>query len=147
MCHFCVLSAFQKIFLNFFPVLYKDFCPDFRNFESMQAGRNEITQAKLQSSSSVDYKLHDCDRHGLGSKPTRDILLCLRKKIYGTFPCLVFLEISIICLNFNHISIKPKKNNKKLQADSDVLVYSEAGRVNCLPYVLAPLSLSCELGG
>ena len=24
-CHFCVFSAFEKIFLNFFPVLYIDY--------------------------------------------------------------------------------------------------------------------------
>ena len=43
-------------------------------------------------------------------------------------------------LNYNHISIK-------LQADSNILASPEAGRGNCLPYVLAPPSISCELGG
>ena len=40
-------------------------------------------------------------------------------------------------LNYSHISIK-------LQADSNIL---EAGRGNCLPYVLAPPSLYRESGG
>ena len=43
-------------------------------------------------------------------------------------------------LNYSHISIK-------LQADSNILASPEAGRGNCLPYVLAPPSLSCESGG
>ena len=43
-------------------------------------------------------------------------------------------------LNYIHISIK-------LQAESNILASPEAGRGNCLPYVLAPLSLSCESGG
>ena len=36
-------------------------------------------------------------------------------------------------LNYSNISIK-------LQADSNILVSPEAGRDNCLPYVLAPPS-------
>ena len=42
-------------------------------------------------------------------------------------------------LNYSQISIK-------LQADSNILASREAGRGNCLPYVLAPPSLSCESG-
>ena len=42
-------------------------------------------------------------------------------------------------LSYSHISIK-------LQADSNSLAFSEAGRGNCLTYVLAPPSLSCESG-
>ena len=40
-------------------------------------------------------------------------------------------------LNFIHISIK-------FQADSNILASPEAGRGNCLPYVLAPPSLFYE---
>ena len=43
-------------------------------------------------------------------------------------------------LNYSHISIK-------LQVDSNILASPEAGWSNCLPYVLAPPSLSCESGG
>ena len=43
-------------------------------------------------------------------------------------------------LNYSHISIK-------LQADSNILASPEAGRGNCLPFVLAPLLLSCESKG
>ena len=43
-------------------------------------------------------------------------------------------------LNYSNISIK-------LQADSNILASLEAGPGNCLPYVLAPPSLSCESGG
>ena len=42
-------------------------------------------------------------------------------------------------LNFKHISIK-------LQADSNILASLEVGQGNCLPYVLEPPLLSCELG-
>ena len=71
---------------------------------------------------------------GLGSKPTRAIPLCpWERHFYGTFPRKAIL-------NFSHISIK-------LQADSNILVSPEAGRGNCLPYVLAPPSLSCKSGG
>ena len=66
----------------------------------------------------------DCDPHGLGSKPTRSILLCPWKR-----------RFTAIVLNFSHISIK-------LQADSNMLASPEAGRDNCLPYALGPLSLS-----
>ena len=43
-------------------------------------------------------------------------------------------------LNDSHIS-------NKLQADSNILAFPRAGRDNCLPTVLAPVSLSCESGG
>ena len=38
-------------------------------------------------------------------------------------------------LNFNHISIKLKKQNKKIQPDSNILVSPEADRGNCLPCI------------
>ena len=43
-------------------------------------------------------------------------------------------------LNYNNISIN-------LKADSNILASPEAGRGNCLPYVLAPPSLSRKSGG
>ena len=43
-------------------------------------------------------------------------------------------------LDFSYIFIK-------LQADSNILPSPEADRGNCLPYVLAPPSVSCESGG
>ena len=50
----------------------------------------------------------------------------LGKTLHGTFPAWwSWQEV----LNFNHISIK-------LQADSNILASPEAGRGNCLPYVL-----------
>ena len=65
------------------------------------------------------------------------IVVSLGKTLYGNFPCLVSWRA---VLNYNHISIK-------LQADSNILASPEAGWGNCLPYVLAPPSLSCESGG
>ena len=44
-------------------------------------------------------------------------------------------------------AVSPNDTSIKLQADSNILVSPEAGRDNCLPYVLAPPSLSCESGG
>ena len=75
------------------------------------------------------------DQYGLGSKPTRAILLCPWERHFKAHsPAWWFWQA---VLNYIHIFIK-------LQADSNILVSPEAGRGNCLPYVLAPLSLSCE---
>ena len=71
------------------------------------------------------------DQHGLGSKPTRAILFCPWER---HFTALFWQAV----LNYSNISIK-------LQADSNILASPEAGRGNCLPYVLAPPSLSCKL--
>ena len=73
------------------------------------------------------------DQHGLGSKAARAILLCPWEKHFTAWWSWQAV------LNYSHISIK-------LQADSNILVSPEAGRGNCLPYVLAPPSLSCESG-
>ena len=76
--------------------------------------------------------------HGISSKPTRAILLCPWKRHFtALFPAWWSWQA---VLNLNHISIK-------LQADSNILACPEAGRGNCLPYVLAPPSLSCKSGG
>ena len=68
---------------------------------------------------------------------SRHSIVSLGKPLCCNFPCFVVLASSS---NFSHIFIK-------LQADSDILASPEAGRGNCLPYVLAPPSLSCESGG
>ena len=77
------------------------------------------------------------DQLGLGSKPTRTILRCLWER-YFTALSLAWLSWQAV-LNYSHISIN-------LQADSNILASLEAGRGNCLPYVFAPPSLSCESG-
>ena len=78
------------------------------------------------------------NQHGLGSKPTRAILLCSWQRHFTALSCAWWFWQAV--LNFNHISIK-------LQADSNILASPEAGRGNCLPYVLAPPTLSCKPGG
>ena len=78
------------------------------------------------------------DQPGLSSKPTRVVLLCPWEKHFTAIsPGWWSWQAA---LNHSHISIK-------LQADSNILVSPEADRGNCLPYVLAPPSLSCESGG
>ena len=78
------------------------------------------------------------DEHGLGSKPTRAILLCPWERHFTVLsPAWCSWQA---VLNYSHISIK-------LQADSNIWASPEANRGNCLPYVLAPPLLSCESGG
>ena len=78
------------------------------------------------------------DQHGLGSKPIHAILLCpWERHLTALSPAWWSWQA---VLNYSHISIK-------LQADNNILASPEAGRGNCLPYVLAPPSLSCESGG
>ena len=69
----------------------------------------------------------DCDRRGLGSKPTRAILLCPWKRHFLALSPAWWSWQAV--LNYSHISIK-------LQADSNILASPEAGRGNCPPYVL-----------
>ena len=77
------------------------------------------------------------DQNGLVSKPTCALLLCpWERDVTAHSP--VWWSWQAV-LNFNLISIK-------LQADSSILASPEAGRGNRLPYLLAPPSLSCELG-
>ena len=78
------------------------------------------------------------DQQGLGSKPTCAILLYPWERQF-TAHSPAWRSWKAV-LNYSHISIK-------LQADSNILASPEAGRGNCLPYVLAPPSLSCESGG
>ena len=78
------------------------------------------------------------DQHGLGSKPTRSILLCPWERHFTALSPAWWSWQAV--LNYSHVSIK-------LQADSNILVSPEAGQGNCLPYVLAPPSLSCDSEG
>ena len=78
------------------------------------------------------------DQHSLGSKPTRAILLCPWERHFTALSPAWWSWQAV--LNYNHISIE-------LQADSNILASPEAGQGNCLPYVMAPPSLSCESGG
>ena len=75
------------------------------------------------------------NQHGLGSYPTRAILLCPWKRHFTALSPAWWSWQAV--LNHSHISIN-------LQADSNILVSPEAGRGNCLPYVLAPPSLSAS---
>ena len=78
------------------------------------------------------------DQHGLGSKPTHATLFCPWERHFRALSRAWWFWQAI--LNYSHISVK-------LQSDGNILVSPEAGRGNCLPYVLAPPSLSCESGG
>ena len=78
-------------------------------------------------------KRHAHNQHGLGSKPTRAILLCpWERHITALSPAWWSWQA---VLNFSHIY-------SKLQADSNILALR-----NCLPLVLVPPSLSCESRG
>ena len=78
------------------------------------------------------------DQHGFSSKSKQAMLLCPWERHFTALSPAWWPWQAV--LNFNHISIK-------LQADSNILASPEAGRGNCLSYVLAPPSLSCESGG
>ena len=79
-------------------------------------------------------------------------VVSLGRTLYGVFLFFVVLassskllaisdiRCSNIPINYSHVFIK-------IQADSNTLVSPEVGRGNCLPYVLAPPSLSCKSGG
>ena len=85
----------------------------------------------------------DCDQHDLNSKPTCAILLFPgEKQFMALYPAWWSWQAA---LNFSHISIKLKNQNKKFQVDSSILASLEARQGNCLPYVLASSLLSCEL--
>ena len=78
------------------------------------------------------------DQSNLGSKPTRAILLRIWERHFtALFSAWWSLQAA---LNYNHIS------TMKLQEDSNIWASQETGWGNCLPYVLAPPSLSCESG-
>ena len=78
------------------------------------------------------------NQHGLGLKPTRAILLCPWKRHFTALSPAWWSWQAL--LNTNYISIK-------LQGHSNISASPEAGQGDCLPYVLAPPSLSCGSRG
>ena len=62
------------------------------------------------------------DQHGLGSKPTRAILLCPLERHFTAYSPAWWSWQAV--LYYSHISIK-------LQADSNILVSPRTGRGNC----------------
>ena len=78
------------------------------------------------------------DQHDFGSKPTCAILLCPWERHFMALSPTWWSWQAV--LNYSNISTK-------LLADGNILASSEAGRGNCLLYILAPPSLSCESGG
>ena len=83
-----------------------------------------------------------CNQHGLGSKPTRAILLCLQEKRFTALS-----PAWQAVLNFSHTSLKILKNqNKNLNRTAIVLESPEVDGGNCLRNVLPPPSLSCKSG-
>ena len=73
------------------------------------------------------------DQHDIGSKPTRAILLCPWERHFTAHSPACWLWQAVP--NYSHISIK-------LLANRNILASLEAGRGNCLPYVLAPPSMT-----
>ena len=74
-------------------------------------------------------KRRDYDRNALGSKPNRAILLCPKEShITSLSPAWRSWQA---VLNFNHISREVKNQNKKFQADRNILASPEADKVNC----------------
>ena len=71
-------------------------------------------------------KCQDHNQHGLGSKPTRAILLCPWERH--------FMALSMLDGLGKQIEIKVI-SPLKFQADSNILAFLEAGQGNCLPYV------------
>ena len=71
-------------------------------------------------------KCRTCDQHGLGSKPTRTILLCPSERNFTAIFSDWWSWQAV--LNFSKIAIK-------LQANSKVVVSPEAGWGNCLLYL------------
>ena len=67
----------------------------------------------------------DCDRHSLGLKSTRAILLFRWKRYFTELSPAWWSWQAVLNLHVNHISIK-------LQADSNILASPETGRNNCL---------------
>ena len=69
---------------------------------------------------------------GLGSKPTRAILLCAWERHFTEISSAWWSWQTV--LNFSHISIKPKNKLTNLNCTA-ILASPEAGRRNGLPYV------------
>ena len=86
----------------------------------------------------VEWLKHRADdQRGLDSKPNCAILMCPWERHFTAHSPAWWSWQAV--LNYSNIFTK-------LLADSNILASPEAGRGNCLPYVLAPPSLSCESG-
>ena len=72
------------------------------------------------------------EQHGLSSKPTCTILLCPWERHFIALSPAWWSQQAV--LNNSHISVT-------IQADSNILASLEAGWVNCLLYIAAPLLL------
>ena len=84
--------------------------------------------------SMVEWLKHQTDdQHGLSSKPTCTILLYPWERHFMVLSPAWWSWQAVP--NYSNISTK-------LLADSNILASPEAGRGDCLPYVLAPLLLS-----
>ena len=87
-----------------------------------------------------------CDRHGLGSKSTRAILLCPREKHFTPlfFACWSWQRV----LNFSHIFIK-LKNKKKTHFNRKAISWHLRKQIGVIAYALSisPPTLSCESAG
>ena len=103
-------------------------------FTNAQCGHHwQHGQHRADVGSVVEWlKRQARDQNGLGSKSTRAILLCPWERYFTAYSPAWWSWQAV--LNYSYISIK-------LQADSNILASPEAGRGNCLPYVLAPPSL------
>ena len=115
-------------------------CPDYQwhnqNKHSIPCISLKLTLTPFSFSSNETRPLgrRDHNQHGLGSKATRAILLCPWERHFSP----AWWSWQAV-LTFSYISIK-------LQADSNILASPKTGWGNCLPYVLAAPSLSCESG-
>ena len=87
----------------------------------------------------------DCDRHGLGSKPTRAILLCPWERHFTAISPAWRSWQAV--LNFSRISIKLK--NLKISTRQQYIGTPEAGQIICLTVALCivPPSLCCKSAG
>ena len=74
----------------------------------------------------------NCDQPGLGSKPTRAILLCPCERHITALSSAWWSWQTVLNTSITRIS----RISIKLQAHSNILAAPEAGRGNCLPYVL-----------
>ena len=101
----------------------------------MRSYKHSTIYFSIISKNYVMYRADD--QHGLGSKSTRAILLCPWERHFTAHSPAWWSWQAV--LNYSHISIK-------LQVDSNILPFPEAGRGNCLPYLLAPPLLSCKSG-
>ena len=143
---FSLYNSKSPRFLDFTYIfhVFVDFISELRDkvFNKHQLGitvKSHRGLVQLQVGSVVEWLKHRTDdQHGLGSKLTCTILLCPWKRHFTAFSPACWSWKTV--LNYSNISTK-------LLADSNILVSPEAGRSNCLPYVLAPPSLSCESGG